>query len=140
MRRFSSTADTDTCWSTRVSVSTETRRSWRSTRGPGRSRKTPSPAQCWESSRAYSFLVDSRKKIKRKSFQKKRGCLMTLTYNQKIMDEIRGEHKKSQKKLDEIFHAAPERLERFSTVSDKEIKNLYTPEDVAGEGFSGGPG
>jgi methylmalonyl-CoA mutase N-terminal domain/subunit len=60
---------------------------------------------------------------------------MTLTYNQKIMDEIREEHKKWQKKLDEIFRAAPERLERFSTVSDKEIKNLYTPEDVAGEDF-----
>ena len=60
---------------------------------------------------------------------------MTLTYNQKIMDEIRGEHKKWQKKLDEIFRAAPERLERFSTVSDKEIKNLYTPEDVASEDF-----
>jgi methylmalonyl-CoA mutase N-terminal domain/subunit len=60
---------------------------------------------------------------------------MTLTYNQKIMDEIREERKKWQKKLDEIFRAAPERLERFSTVSDKEIKNLYTPEDVAGEDF-----
>jgi methylmalonyl-CoA mutase N-terminal domain/subunit len=60
---------------------------------------------------------------------------MTLTYNQKIMEEIREEHKKWQKKLDEIFRAAPERLERFSTVSDKEIKNLYTPEDVAGEDF-----
>jgi methylmalonyl-CoA mutase N-terminal domain/subunit len=60
---------------------------------------------------------------------------MTLTYNQKIMDEIRGEHKKWQKKLEEIFGAAPERLERFSTVSDKEIKNLYTPEDVGDEDF-----
>ena len=60
---------------------------------------------------------------------------MTLTYNQKIMDEIREERKKWQKKLDEIFRSAPERLERFSTVSDREIKNLYTPEDVAGEDF-----
>ncbi len=60
---------------------------------------------------------------------------MTLTYNQKLMDEIREEHRKWQKKLDEIFRAAPERLERFSTVSDKEIKNLYTPQDVAGEDF-----
>jgi methylmalonyl-CoA mutase N-terminal domain/subunit len=60
---------------------------------------------------------------------------MTLTYNQKIMDEIREERKKWQKKLDEIFRAAPERLERFSTVSDKEIKNIYTPEDVATEDF-----
>ena len=60
---------------------------------------------------------------------------MTLTYNQKITGEIREEQKKWQKQLDEIFGAAPERLERFSTVSDKEIKNLYTPEDVAGEDF-----
>jgi len=60
---------------------------------------------------------------------------MTLTYNQKITGEIREEQKKWQKKLDEIFDAAPERLERFSTVSDKEIKNLYTPEDVAGQDF-----
>jgi len=60
---------------------------------------------------------------------------MTLTYNQKIMDEIREEHKKWQKHLDEIFRGAPERVERFSTVSDKEIKNLYTPEDVAEEDF-----
>ena len=60
---------------------------------------------------------------------------MTLTYNQKITGEIREEHKKWQKQLDEIFGAAPERLERFSTVSDKEIKDLYTPEDVAGEDF-----
>jgi methylmalonyl-CoA mutase, N-terminal domain len=60
---------------------------------------------------------------------------MTLTYNQKIMGEIREEHKKWQKKLDEIFRGARERLERFSTVSDKEIKNLYTPEDVAEEDF-----
>jgi len=60
---------------------------------------------------------------------------MTLTYNQEIMDEIREEHRKWQKKLDEIFRGAPERLERFSTVSDKEIKNLYTPEDVAEEDF-----
>jgi len=60
---------------------------------------------------------------------------MTLTYNQKIMDEIREERKKWQKKLDELFRTAPERLERFSTVSDREIKNLYTPEDVASEDF-----
>jgi len=60
---------------------------------------------------------------------------MTLTYNQKIMEEIREERKKWQKKLDEIFRVTPERLERFSTVSDKEIRNIYTPEDVAGEDF-----
>ena len=60
---------------------------------------------------------------------------MTLTYNRKIMEEIKEEHKKWQKKLDEIFRAAPERLERFSTVSDREIRSLYTPEDVAAQDF-----
>src|SRR4030042_5406374 len=125
MRRFSYTADTATCWSTRWSVSTGTRRSWRFTRAPGRFRRTPSPAPCWVSSSAYSFLVGSRKKIKRNSFQEKRGCLMTLSYNRKLMDEIREERRKWEKELDEIFRAAPERMERFSTVSDKEVKNLY---------------
>ena len=60
---------------------------------------------------------------------------MTLTYNPKIMDGIREEHKKWQKKLDEIFRAAPERMERFSTVSDREIKSLYSPADMRDEDF-----
>jgi methylmalonyl-CoA mutase, N-terminal domain len=60
---------------------------------------------------------------------------MSLTYNQKIMDDIRKEREKWEKKLGEVFSVTPERLERFSTVSDQEIKPLYTPEDVKGHDF-----
>jgi methylmalonyl-CoA mutase N-terminal domain/subunit len=60
---------------------------------------------------------------------------MSLTYNKKIMDEIHEAYREWSKKLDEIFSAHPERLERFSTVSDKEIERIYTPEDVKGQGF-----
>jgi methylmalonyl-CoA mutase N-terminal domain/subunit len=60
---------------------------------------------------------------------------MSLTYNKKIMDEIHEAYREWSKKLDEIFSAHPERLERFSTVSDKEIQRIYTPEDVKGQGF-----
>lgn len=68
---------------------------------------------------------------------------MSLTYHQKIMGEIRKEREKWEKRLHEIFSAAPERLERFSTVSDQEIKRIYTPEDVTDHDFlrdSGFPG
>ncbi|MEJ2724148.1 MAG: methylmalonyl-CoA mutase family protein [Deltaproteobacteria bacterium] len=60
---------------------------------------------------------------------------MSLTYNKKIMDEIHDAYKKWSKKLDEIFSEHPERLERFSTVSDKEIERIYTPVDVKGQDF-----
>lgn len=65
---------------------------------------------------------------------------MSLTYKREIMDEIRKEREKWEKKLEEIFSAAPERLERFSTVSDQEIKRLYTPEDVKDQDFQGDMG
>jgi methylmalonyl-CoA mutase N-terminal domain/subunit len=60
---------------------------------------------------------------------------MSLTYNKKIMDEIHETYGEWSKKLDEIFSAHPERLERFSTVSDKEIERIYTPADVNGQDF-----
>jgi methylmalonyl-CoA mutase N-terminal domain/subunit len=60
---------------------------------------------------------------------------MSLTYNKKIMDEIHEAYREWSKKLDEIFSAHPERLERFSTVSDKEIERIYTPEDVKNQDF-----
>ena len=60
---------------------------------------------------------------------------MSLTYNQKIMGEIRKERERWERKLEEIFSVAPERLGRFSTVSDQEIKPLYTPEDVKDHDF-----
>ena len=60
---------------------------------------------------------------------------MSLTYNKKIMGEIRKEREKWERKLEEIFSVAPERLERFSTVSDQEINRIYTPEDVGDHDF-----
>jgi methylmalonyl-CoA mutase N-terminal domain/subunit len=60
---------------------------------------------------------------------------MSLTYNQKIMDDIRKERAKWERKIEEVFALTPERLERFSTVSDLEIKRLYTPEDVKDQDF-----
>jgi methylmalonyl-CoA mutase N-terminal domain/subunit len=60
---------------------------------------------------------------------------MSLTYNKKIMDEIHEAYREWSKKLDEIFSAHPERLKRFSTVSDEDIARIYTPEDVKGQDF-----
>jgi methylmalonyl-CoA mutase, N-terminal domain len=55
---------------------------------------------------------------------------MSLTYNQKILDDIKAERQEWERKLEEIFSVTPERLDRFSTVSDQEIQRIYTPEDV----------
>ncbi|MBW1666797.1 MAG: methylmalonyl-CoA mutase family protein [Deltaproteobacteria bacterium] len=60
---------------------------------------------------------------------------MSLTYNRKIMDEIREAYRAWGKALDEAFAVRPERLKRFSTVSDQEIKRIYTPQDVANQDF-----
>ena len=60
---------------------------------------------------------------------------MSLTYNEKIMDDIRKEREKWESKIQEVFSVTPERLERFSTVSDQEIQRLYTPEDVKDHDF-----
>jgi methylmalonyl-CoA mutase N-terminal domain/subunit len=60
---------------------------------------------------------------------------MSLTYNQKIMDDIKKERERWERKLEEIFSATPERLERFSTVSDQEIRRIYTPEDARGQDY-----
>ncbi len=60
---------------------------------------------------------------------------MPLTFDNKIFDDIEKGNKKWQKELDEVFEARPERLTRFSTVSDKEINRLYTPADVRDQDF-----
>jgi methylmalonyl-CoA mutase N-terminal domain/subunit len=60
---------------------------------------------------------------------------MSLTYNKKIMEEIQEAFREWSKKLDDIFSVHPERLERFSTVSDKEIHRIYTPADVENQDF-----
>jgi len=53
-------------------------------------------------------------------------------------DEIRrleGKRKAWDKSYREELKRCPERLKRFSTVSDQEIKALYTPSDIAGLDF-----
>ncbi|RPI73393.1 MAG: methylmalonyl-CoA mutase, partial [Desulfobacteraceae bacterium] len=60
---------------------------------------------------------------------------MTLTYNQKILEEISAGQKKWQEELDKVFDAQPERRKRFSTVSDKVIERLYSPADVKDQDF-----
>ncbi len=60
---------------------------------------------------------------------------MSLTFNQKIMDDIKKEREHWERKLEEIFSVTPERLERFSTVSDQEIRSIYTPEDVKAQDY-----
>lgn len=60
---------------------------------------------------------------------------MSLTYNQKILDEIREEYESWQEKVNQAFTSKSERLDRFSTVSDREIKQLYTPLDTKEQNF-----
>ncbi len=60
---------------------------------------------------------------------------MSLVFNKKVFEDIEQEEKKWREKLDKIFAARPERLERFSTVSDKEIERIYTPADIKEQDF-----
>jgi len=62
---------------------------------------------------------------------------MPLTFNDKIFDDIRKGQEKWEKELEKVFSAKPERLKRFSTVSDREIGRLYTPADIKGQDFTG---
>jgi len=61
---------------------------------------------------------------------------MSLIFNRKVFDDIEKAHMDWQEKLDRAFDTNPERLERFSTVSDREIKRIYTPEDIRDLDFS----
>ena len=60
---------------------------------------------------------------------------MPSDLNKKIFEDIEEGQKKWQEKLDEAFGSKPERLERFSTVSDREIQRIYTPADVKDQAF-----
>jgi methylmalonyl-CoA mutase N-terminal domain/subunit len=60
---------------------------------------------------------------------------MSLTFNQKIWGEIKREYKRWREKLEETFASTPARLERFSTLSDREIKEIYIPEDIKNQDF-----
>ena len=61
---------------------------------------------------------------------------MSLIFNRKVFDDIEKGHRDWQEKLDKAFSTSPERLKRFSTVSDREIKSIYTPEDIRDQDFS----
>ncbi|MCF8083681.1 MAG: methylmalonyl-CoA mutase, partial [Deltaproteobacteria bacterium] len=60
---------------------------------------------------------------------------MPLTFNKAIFEDIEKGYRKWEEKLRKVFSAKPERLKRFSTVSDWEINRLYTPEDTKNQDF-----
>ena len=60
---------------------------------------------------------------------------MSLTFNEKIFDDIKDGYRKWQDKLERLFASKPERLGRFSTVSDREVKSLYSPADTRDQDF-----
>ncbi len=55
---------------------------------------------------------------------------MSKTFSEKIFRDIEDSQEKWEKELEGIFASKPERLESFSTISDREIKNIYTPSDL----------
>jgi methylmalonyl-CoA mutase N-terminal domain/subunit len=51
-------------------------------------------------------------------------------FTKETLQRIEADNKKWQELFQESVSKAPERLERFSTVSDRPVKNLYTPLDT----------
>jgi len=60
---------------------------------------------------------------------------MAKTFNPKMFDDIKEGYQKWEKEIEKAFSIRPERLKRFSTVSDREIKRIYTPEDIKDQDF-----
>ncbi len=60
---------------------------------------------------------------------------MSLTINKGVLAEVRKGYKAWKERINQLFASRPERLERFSTVSDREIRQIYTPEDIRGQDF-----
>ncbi len=60
---------------------------------------------------------------------------MTTTYDQHVLEDIKKGKREWDSDLEKTFSKKPERLERFSTVSDREIEPIYTPEDVKDQDF-----
>jgi methylmalonyl-CoA mutase, N-terminal domain len=60
---------------------------------------------------------------------------MSLTYDKKALEDLKAEEREWLKKLEEELSSRPERLERFSTVSDMEIRRIYTPVDIEDQDF-----
>ena len=60
---------------------------------------------------------------------------MPLTFDQKVFGDIKKGYKRWQERLEKVFSARSERLERFSTVSDRVINRIYTPSDIKDQDF-----
>ena len=60
---------------------------------------------------------------------------MSLSFNRNIFEDIEAAYGKWRKKIEKIFRSNPERLQRFSTVSDREIEKIYTPADIKDHDF-----
>jgi methylmalonyl-CoA mutase N-terminal domain/subunit len=60
---------------------------------------------------------------------------MTKTYDQDVQKDVKKGKEQWDRDLEKTFSQKPERLERFSTVSDREIEPIYTPEDVKDQDF-----
>ena len=60
---------------------------------------------------------------------------MTTTYNKHVLEDVKKGKEHWDKDLEKTFSQKPERLERYSTVSDREIEPIYTPEDVKDQDF-----
>jgi len=68
---------------------------------------------------------------------------MPLTYNREMLEEAKAAYERWDREVKEVFDKNPERLKRFSTVSDMEIRRIYTPLDVQEQDFTkdiGAPG
>jgi methylmalonyl-CoA mutase N-terminal domain/subunit len=61
---------------------------------------------------------------------------MALTFSPKIFQDIEEKYTVWKEKISRVFAARPERLNRFSTVSDWKINDLYTPADVKNQDFA----
>ncbi len=57
-------------------------------------------------------------------------------FTKKSLEKIREDSNRWQELFREFTAKAPERLKRFSTVSDRPIKNLYTPLDIEDGDFT----
>ena len=60
---------------------------------------------------------------------------MTLTYDRDVLRDVKEGDEEWHKDLEKTFAKRPERLERFSTVSDWEVKRLCTPQDIKDQEF-----
>jgi methylmalonyl-CoA mutase N-terminal domain/subunit len=60
---------------------------------------------------------------------------MSLTFNEKLFDDLKDGYRKWKDTVERLFASKPERLGRFSTVSDRGVRRLYTPADTRDQDF-----